>query len=88
MSAFLDTNVLVYAIDHSYPAKRKIASGLLARRPDDFVVSAQVLSELHAVITRRFRDSITPERAASFVDHISNMPVVAIDADLVGKQSR
>lgn len=83
MSAFLDTNVLVYAIDRSEPAKRKIAQELLARRADDSVVSAQVLSELYAVITRKFRDSITPEQAASFVDRISNLPVVAIDAELV-----
>jgi predicted nucleic acid-binding protein len=46
-------------------------------------VSAQVLSELYAAITRKFRDSITPEQAASFVDRISNLPVVAIDAELV-----
>jgi predicted nucleic acid-binding protein len=83
VSAFLDTTVLVYAIDRSEPAKRKIAQELLARRADDSVVSAQVLSELYAVITRKFRDSITPEQAASFVDRISNLPVVAIDAELV-----
>jgi len=83
VSAFLDTNVLVYAIDRSEPAKRRIAQELLARRADDSVVSAQVLSELYAVITRKFRDSITPEQAASFVDRISNLPVVAIDAELV-----
>lgn len=83
MRAFLDTNVLVYVIDRSEPAKREIAQELLARRADDFVVSAQVLSELYAVITRKFRESITPEQAASFVDRISNLPVVAIDADLV-----
>ena len=83
MRAFLDTNVLVYAIDRSDGAKHRIAQELLARRADDFVVSAQVLSELYAVITRKFRDSITPEQAASFVDRISGLPVIAIDADLV-----
>ena len=35
------------------------------------------------MITRKFRDSITLEQAASFVDRISNLPVVAIDAELV-----
>ena len=83
MSAFLDTNILVYAIDRSEPAKRTIARELLARRAEELVVSAQVLSELYAVITRKFRESITPEQAATFVDHISNLPVVAIDAELV-----
>lgn len=83
MTAFLDTNVLVYAIDRSEPAKRTIAHELLARRAEELIVSAQVLSELYAVITRKFRESITPEQAASFVDRISNLPVVAIDADLV-----
>ena len=35
------------------------------------------------MITRKFRDSITPEQAASFVDRISDLPVLAIDAALV-----
>ena len=83
MRAFLDTNVLVYAIDRFDGAKHKIAQELLVRRADDLVVSAQVLSELYAVITRKFRDSITPEQAASFVDRVSGLPVIAIDADLV-----
>lgn len=83
MRAFLDTNVLVYAIDGSDPAKHRIAQELIVRRADDLVVSAQVLSELYAVITRKFRDSITPEQAASFVNRISDLPVLAIDADLV-----
>ena len=83
MRAFLDTNVLVYAIDRSDQAKHEIAQELLVRRADDLVVSAQVLSELYAVITRKFRDSITPEQAASFVDRVSGLPVIAIDADLV-----
>ena len=83
MRAFLDTNVLVYAIDRSDGAKHRIAQEVLARRADDLVVSAQVLSELYAVITRKFRDSITPEQAASFVNRISDLPVMAIDADLV-----
>ena len=83
MRAFLDTNVLVYAIDRSDGAKHRIALELIVRRADDLVVSAQVLSELYAVITRKFRDSITPEQAASFVDRISGLPVIAIDADLV-----
>ena len=83
MRAFLDTNVLVYAIDRSDGAKHEIAQEVIVRRADDLVVSAQVLSELYAVITRKFRDSITPEQAASFVNRISDLPVVAIDADLV-----
>ena len=83
MRAFLDTNVLVYAIDRSDQAKHEIAQELIVRRADDLVVSAQVLSELYAVITREFRDSITPEQAASFVNRISDLPVMAIDADLV-----
>ena len=83
MRAFLDTNVLVYAIDRSDQAKHEIAQELIVRRADDLVVSAQVLSELYAVITRKFRDSITPEQAASFVNRISDLPVMTIDADLV-----
>ena len=81
--AFLDTNVLVYSIDHSDPVKHDIAREVLASRADELVVSAQVLSELYAVITRKLSASVTPEQAASFVDRISGLLVVAIDADLV-----
>lgn len=83
MRAFIDTNVLVYAVDRAEDDKRRIAQDLLARRSAEVVLSAQVLSELYAVLTRKFRESITLEQAASFVDRISVLSVIAIDADLV-----
>lgn len=56
MRVFLDTNVLVYAIDRSKPAKHEIARELIVRRARDLGVSARVLSELYAVITHKFLD--------------------------------
>jgi len=47
---FVDTNVLAYAFDQSSPAKQDRAREILA---DDFVLSAQVLSELHVTLTRK-----------------------------------
>ena len=49
--AFLDSNVLLYAVGDD-DARRAVAESLLARRP---VVSAQVLAETAAVRNRKFR---------------------------------
>ncbi len=54
MRLTVDTNVLVYALDRGEPAKRKIASAILAAGPDlDFILTAQVLGEFIAVVRRK-----------------------------------
>ncbi len=45
MATFVDTNVLVYAVDRSEPEKRAIAHGALAEVWQGAVFSAQVLNE-------------------------------------------
>lgn len=44
--AFVDTNVLLYSVDPSTPAKRETASALLQRR--DLALSVQVLQEFYS----------------------------------------
>jgi predicted nucleic acid-binding protein len=56
MSAeFVDTNVLVYAYDHSHEGKQRQAAELLERlwRDRAGVLSVQVLQELYVTLTRR-----------------------------------
>jgi predicted nucleic acid-binding protein len=81
---FLDTNVLVYAYDIDEPAKRDVALRTIgAGDPVSLVLSAQVLGEFFWVATRRLRRPLSVEAASAAVDALSELPCVAIDADLV-----
>jgi predicted nucleic acid-binding protein len=52
---FLDTNILVYAVDADEPEKRGLALRLLERLdPGRLVVSTQVLAEFYVVVTASF----------------------------------
>ena len=81
---FVDTNVWVYAVDTAEPAKRERARAAIAPRPDAHItISSQVLSEFYAVVTRKLAAPLSKEQAAQMVDRLSQLPVVAVDADLV-----
>ncbi len=79
---FLDTNVLVYAVDNADPAKKQIARALLTGTAD-VVVSAQVLSEFYVTITRKLQQAVAPDMATEMVRRLARLPCVAIDAQLV-----
>jgi len=79
---FLDTNVLVYAMDNADPAKKQTARALLTETAD-VVVSAQVLSELYVTITRKLQPAVAPDTATEMVRRLARLPCVAIDAQLV-----
>jgi len=83
VKSFVDTNILVYAVDRAEPAKSRIAATLLEERADALVLSAQVLSEFYTVSTRLLATPLTTVAAASFVDDLGRLPIVAIDLDLV-----
>ena len=81
---FVDTNVWVYAVDGADPAKQAEARRVTASAPGrDIVISSQVLSEIYTVITRRLVHPVPEETAAAMVRHLSDLPVVPIDAALV-----
>jgi len=77
---FIDTNVLVYAFDHTAPDKRARAAGLLRR---DFVISAQVLSELYVTLTRKLTPPVAPADTAAIVAELAHQDVVPVTATLV-----
>lgn len=54
-SAFLDTNVLVYAIETGGPDPEKSAVALALARRDDVCLSTQVLGEFYSAVTSRRR---------------------------------
>jgi predicted nucleic acid-binding protein len=82
---FLDSNVLVYSADES-PAekvKHERAVQLLSTRPEDLVVSTQVLQEFYVVTTRKLKPPLSEERAARAVRGIAKLGVVGVDVPLV-----
>jgi predicted nucleic acid-binding protein len=81
---FVDTNVWVYTVDRSNPAKQARAQAVLEpTNGPDFVVSTQVLAELYSVVTRKLAQPLSEDEAAALVDQIARLPVVPTDAQLV-----
>lgn len=67
--AFLDTNIIVYAFDHTSPKKAKIAQELIAAgvAEKQSVISYQVVQEFINVAVRGFRVSIQTLDLESFL---------------------
>jgi len=80
---FVDTNVLVYAVDTSEPGKRQRALELLASNPENIVISAQVLGEFYVTVTRKLPSPLPERDAAASVERLSGLPTVSVDAGLV-----
>jgi predicted nucleic acid-binding protein len=71
-SCFVDTNILVYAVDPEEPEKRPLAADLLRRmiRSHTLVLSVQSLNECYRVITNR-RRLMARDQARRFVAALS-----------------
>ncbi len=84
MASFLDTNVLVYAVDASEQRKRAAALGILESEAQHLVVSAQVLEEFYWTATRKLRPPLPADEAHAMVRELARAAdVVAVDASLV-----
>lgn len=80
---FLDTNILVYAVDSTPENLRKKEISLDLMESRDFGVSAQVLQEFYVTVTRKLERPLDPKLAVQFIERLSELPVVPTDADLV-----
>ena len=81
---FLDTNVLVYAVDHRDRAKQMKAQSLLRGTPRaSLVISTQVLGEFYWTVTRKLVPAIPNEEARAAVERLSRLTVVPVDRDIV-----
>lgn len=80
--AFVDTNVLVYAVDEADPTKQRIARTLLAQTTE-LVVSAQVLGEFYVTVTRKLAVVVAADTAGELVNKLVRLPCVAVDGQLV-----
>jgi len=88
MAAFVDTNVLIYALvaDEKEAAdKVNIARELVAglTRRGELVVSAQVLSEFSANAMRKGNPPLTVSETLTHIRQLSNQRVLPIDESLV-----
>jgi predicted nucleic acid-binding protein len=84
-SAFLDTNILLYAMDPRDPIKQAHAASLVERLGNEgsAMLSTQVLIELFSNLHRKL--GITRERAALVCYSLTDWAVVPSDLPLVMK---
>jgi predicted nucleic acid-binding protein len=70
---FLDTNILVYAHDHSAGQKHEIAAGLVRLLWEDRQgrLSVQVLQEFFVTITRKAMRPLSAEAASEIIAQLS-----------------
>lgn len=79
---FLDTNVIVYAIDSAAPAaKRQAARDLL--RDAKFALSTQVVQEFYVTATRKLKKPLSAPVAARWVDQLCRADCIGLDVALV-----
>lgn len=83
IDAFVDTNVLVSAVDTDEPEKRATAIALLDELKGRIAVSAQVLNEYYVTVTRKLARPQSSEQAERSVRSLAKLPVVDLDRALV-----
>jgi predicted nucleic acid-binding protein len=85
VKTFFDTNVLVYAVDASDPARQDIAIERFARaaREDKVVLSTQVLQEFYAITTRKLQPPLSAAEAARQMAELSAFEVMGASAQSV-----
>jgi predicted nucleic acid-binding protein len=81
---FLDTNVLVYALDVADPRKHRIARPFLSKAVvGEFAISTQVLAELANSLLQKYQSKFTAQDVLVILDSLKPIPLVKPDADMV-----
>ena len=83
VEAFLDTNILVYAVSSApdEEPRRKMSEQLIENL--EFGVSGQVLQEFYNAVTRKIAEPITHEAAMGWLEDLSELDFVPVDQALV-----
>ena len=83
VDAFLDTNVLIYAVSSApaESAKKERALELISHA--DFGLSAQVLQEFYVNVTGKIALPLMPDEAVALLEQFRNFPVVWTDYPLI-----
>ncbi|WP_046470036.1 PIN domain-containing protein [Allosalinactinospora lopnorensis] len=81
-SAFVDTNVFIYAVDRAGGGKQRCAQQVLTTTPG-VTVSPQVMNEFFVVVTRKLKTPLPVDEAAAMVRSMGSLGCVPIDTALV-----
>ncbi|WOJ90942.1 PIN domain-containing protein [Methylocapsa polymorpha] len=83
---FIDTNILIYALDPAEPLKRAASADLLRRTIANhtLALSPQNLNECYRVLTQR-RRLVPIEAARSFLTHLTPWCIAPLDAQTTVK---
>jgi len=79
--AFVDTNVLVYALERSESPRKRIAQELLdgLMNGDRLRLSTQVMQELYITLTRKVAQPATADEALAILEDLAAWPVTTVD---------
>jgi predicted nucleic acid-binding protein len=81
---FLDTNILVYALDVADTRKYKIARPVLSRAiAGEFATSAQVLAELVNTLFQKYQSKFSAQAVLEILNSLKPIPLIKPDADIV-----
>ena len=84
-TAFVDTNVLLYAHDSTVPQKQQIAQSVLSRLWEERTgaLSTQVLQEFYHVATRKLTHPMRRAEAREIVDIYTAWSIVLVEPSLI-----
>ncbi len=85
MPSFFDTNILIYAVDHTDPVKRKKARELLEREAGsgNAIISTQVLQEFYSASTLKLKRPLNKLVAEEIVEELMTLPVKQVDTSII-----
>jgi predicted nucleic acid-binding protein len=83
VEAFLDTNVLIYAVSSSPAESAKKERALELIEHSDCGLSAQVLQEFYVNVTRKIARPLPPDDAVALLEQFRCFPVVWTDYPLI-----
>jgi predicted nucleic acid-binding protein len=85
LAAFVDSNVLVYAVSNDEPEKQKRAREIVARGFTEgcFAISTQVMMEVYVSITKKAKIGLAPSEAFEYIRALGEWLVVEMTPELV-----
>jgi predicted nucleic acid-binding protein len=83
--AFVDSNVLVYAVSNNEPEKQSRAREIVARGFTEgcFAISTQVMLEVYVNVTQKAKIGLPPREALEYVRAFAEWPVVEMTPEMV-----
>lgn len=85
MPSFFDTNILIYAVDHTDPIKRRKAGELLEQEAGagNAIISTQVLQEFYSASTLKLKRPLNKLVAEEIVEELMALPVKQVDTTII-----